>query len=274
MLRAAGGVVTVLTLLIVLTQDFQIYAELSHRLLQGPAAVHPPVPTAMDGFVRTVDGEMISYRRWGPTGSKRSRLRAAILSQGNAGTMDGYHTIPLWLTEQGIAAYVYDYRGYGRSTGWPSERGIYRDIEAIWNEVQRREQITPAELLLFGHSLGGGPAAYLAETRGAAVLITAATYTSVPDRVARHPYFSLLAPFVWTNFPNRERIARLQNTCLIVLHAGHDDGMPYAVSRQLYAAYRGASRAFFAEHPDATHGDIIRYVPALAEPLLAQCPGL
>ena len=249
MLRWPLGIFFGLLLAIVLTQDFQVYTELVYKFSGRSGPYRPPAPAdhAADFFATTSDGERIHFRRWSPTQPPKTKLRAAILSHGNAGTMDGCVTIPRWLAALGIATYVYDYRGYGLSTGWPSEQGIYRDAEAIYAEAQRRDTAIPATTLAFGHSLGGGPSTYLAERHNLAVLITAATYTSVPDRAALHPYFSRLSPWVWTNFPNRDRIARLKDTCLIVLHA------------------------HFAEHPTAGHGDIIQYVPQLAGPLLNQC---
>ena len=267
MFRAAASVLAALILILILTQDFQIYAE----LLQPPRAFNPPAANAADYFAPTADGAQIHFRRWAPAATPRTRIRAAILSHGNAGTMDGYHTIPKWLAEKGIAAYVYDYRGYGRSTGWPSERGIYQDAEAIWRQAQSRDHATPETTLVFGHSLGGGPSTYLAEKYNLAVLITAATYPSVPERAALHPYFGRLAPFVWTLFPNRQRIGRLKDTCLIVIHASNDDTMPVAMASQLLDAYKGTNKFFLAVHPTAGHGDIIGQVPQLADPLLAQC---
>jgi pimeloyl-ACP methyl ester carboxylesterase len=273
MFRLAAAVAALLVLLVILTQDFQIFAELTNKLAGRSGAYDPPPPgsNAADYFAITDDGYRIHFRRWAPASAAKSRLRAAILSHGNAGTMDDYHTVPKWLAAKGIATYVYDYRGYGLSEGWPSERGLYRDIDAIWREAVRRDQATPESTLAFGHSLGAGPSTYLAEKLQLAVLVTAATYTSVPERAALHPLFGALAPFVWTRFPNRDRIANLQNTCLIVLHAGKDDSMPLSMSRSLFAAYKGSNRALFAEHPSATHAGIVSLVPALAEPLLAQC---
>jgi pimeloyl-ACP methyl ester carboxylesterase len=260
-----------LAIVIILTQDFQVYTELVYKYSGSSGTYNPPGPAdnAADSFATTTDGERIHFRRWSPTKPPKTRLRAAILSHGNAGTMDDFVTIPRWLAALGIATYVYDYRGYGLSTGWPSENGIYRDADAIYAEAQRRDNAISATTLAFGHSLGGGPSAYLAERHNLAVLITAATYTSVPDRAALHPFFGRLSPWVWTNFPNRERIAHLRDTCLIVLHAHNDDTMPLTMARQLYEAHKQNAR--FAEHPTAGHGDIIKYVPELAGPLLNQC---
>lgn len=276
MVRIGGSIlsaVAAVLLLFILTQDLQIFAELMLRLT-GPARIYnPPKPgsNAADFFATTADGERIHFRRWAPSGPTLTPIRTAILSHGNAGTMDDYVTIPRWLAAQGIATYVYDYRGYGLSTGWPSEQGIYRDIDAIWREAQNRDLAAPETTLAFGHSLGGGPASYLAETNRLGALMLASTFTSLPDRVALDSHFRILAPFVWTNFPNLERIARLNNTCLIVLHARNDDTMPYAMSRQLLGAYRGRNRVLFAEDPTAGHAGIIGRIPALAQPLLTQC---
>jgi len=276
MLRAGTwllGTLTALILGLVLTQDLQIYAELLFKLTGQSNAYHPPraEDNAADFFVPTGDGVRVHFRRWAPVGNRQTPLRAAILSHGNAGTMDDFRTIPKWLAAKGIATYVYDYRGYGLSTGWPTERGIYQDAEAIWRQAQSRDRATPETTLVFGHSLGGGPSSYLAEKYNLAVLMTAATYTSVPERAALHPLFGRLAPFIWTNFPNRERIGRLKDTCLIVIHARNDDTIPFSMARQLVDAYKGRSRALFAEHPAAGHAGIIGLVPQLADPLLGQC---
>lgn len=260
-------------LVLVLSQDFLIYPELLSKLTGQSRPYNPPRPgsNAADFFAKTNDGKRIHFRRWAPTAPPRSRLRAAILSHGNAGTMDGYDTIPRWLASEGIATYVYDYRGYGQSTGWPTERGIYQDAEAIWREAQARDRARPETTLVFGHSLGGGPSAYMAEKYNMAVLMTAATYTSVPDHAARRPFFALFAPFLWTNFPNRDRIGRLRDTCLIILHSRNDDIVPFDMSQRLLAAYRGTNRALFAEHPTAGHNDLVAHVPQLAAPLLPLC---
>lgn len=263
-----GNTLAAIIFVIILTQDLQIYAELLRQ-----SHYDPPGPTvrAADAFVIAVDGQRIHFRRWEATASPQTALRTAILSHGNAGTMDDYVTIPAWLASLGVTTYVYDYRGYGLSSGWPSERGLYQDAEAIWRYATVRDDAIPRQTLVFGHSLGGGPATFLAEKYGMAALLLAASYTSIPERAALHPFFGFLAPFVWTEFPNRTRISNLRESCLMVLHGEKDETMPITMSRQLQEAYRGSNRALLATHPEAGHADIIKHVPALARPLLSQC---
>lgn len=273
MTRLLAQLGALVLLFVILTQDFQIYPEIPLRLTghAGPYVQPPADANAVDYFLPTADGERIHVRRWAPTGPAALPIRTAILSHGNASTMDDWSTVPRWLASRGVATYIYDYRGYGLSSGWPSERGLYNDADAVWREAQIKDGANPQSTLAFGHSLGGGPASYLAEKHNLAVLVTAATFTSLPDRIARHPLFGRLSPFVWAQYPNRERVARLRDTCLIVLHARHDDGMPLSMAQELVHAYSGTRRALFAEAADAGHADILRHVPALAEPLLKSC---
>lgn len=262
-----------LILLLILTQDYQIFAEKMLPLLGRPPREFqaPPPGEAADGFVRTLDSQQIHYRRWQGQGAPRTAYRVAVLHHGNLGTMDGYRTIPKWLAGLGITSYVYDYRGYGQSTGFPSERGLYRDAEAVLDQALRNEGASPEVALAFAHSLGGGPATYLAAKKKLGALILAASFTSVPDAASTNPSFGWLSRFAWTRFPNAERIAELDRTCLIVLHAGQDKLMPRWMSRQLAHAYRGRGRSFLTEGPNASHDSIVTETPALAEPLLHEC---
>jgi pimeloyl-ACP methyl ester carboxylesterase len=273
-LRALNGFGS-LILLIVITQDYQIFAE---RMLQVMGVrrnyIEAPPAAAEDFFVTASDGERISVRRWKATAPPSTRLRVAVLHHGNQGTMDGYRTVPEWLAKLGITSYVYDYRGYGRSSGAPSERGIYNDAEAVWAEVVRRDGAPAEQALSFAHSLGGGPASYLAARHQFGALLLTGTYTSVPEQARTHPLFGWLASFVRTEFPSREYVRMLGPTCLIVLHGGRDNSMPRWMSDQLVAAYRGRGAAFLASDPDATHDSIVGETPRLAGPLLAKCPGL
>ncbi|MEG2075272.1 MAG: alpha/beta hydrolase [Victivallaceae bacterium] len=76
----------------------------------------------------------------------------------------------------GIAAY--DYEGYGRSGGTPSERSVYRDVEAMWRYLTVERKISPDEIIIYGRSVGSGPATYLASRERALGLILEAPFSS------------------------------------------------------------------------------------------------
>lgn len=254
---------------IILTQDLQIYPEI--WVPSRPYTAPSDPSEATDFYLYAEDGVRIHCRRWAPRGEPQTPLRVAIFSHGNGGNLSGISVVPRWLAGQGIATYVYDYRGYGRSWGWPSEKGLYRDADAVWKEAVRRDGATPAQSLSIGHSLGGGPASYLAEKYDFAVLLTAATFPSLPERARLHPLFGPLAPFLWAEYPVRERISRLRATCLIVTHSRDDRTMPIAFAAQLRAAYRGSRPAFLVEDEASGHDGIVARAPELAGPLLPAC---
>lgn len=61
----------------------------------------------------------------------------------------------------GYGVLIFDYRGYGRSTGQPSEAGLYRDAQTAWDRLTRQRGIALGRIVLFGESLGGAVAAWL-----------------------------------------------------------------------------------------------------------------
>lgn len=101
----------------------------------------------------------------------RKRLRSVrgtiVYSHTNAEDI-GTILSHLWKMKRKLPRYnifSYDYSGYGMSSGQPSERNIYADIEAAINELMRRKSLNPDDLILFGESIGSVPTTYMAATR-------------------------------------------------------------------------------------------------------------
>ncbi len=85
-----------------------------------------------------------------------------IFCHGNAGNMsDRLHSIKL-LHGMGVNVLVFDYRGFGRSEGRPSEQGTYNDAVAVWKYLVDTRAESPGRVILFGRSLGGAVAVELA----------------------------------------------------------------------------------------------------------------
>lgn len=164
-----------------------------------------------------------------------------ILFHGNAGSIGHrldylkmFHTL-------GFDSLIVDYRGYGRSTGKPSEEGSYRDAEAIWRHATTTLAISPHRIALFGESLGGGVAAELASRHRPAALVLASTFTSVPDLGAQlYPWL----PVRWLARVRYETLGKLSHIgCpILVIHSQQDDVIPYDHGRRLYEAATGPKR--------------------------------
>lgn len=133
----------------------------------------------------------------------------------------------------GFNGVVFDYRGYGRSRGVPSEAGLVEDAMAVRNYLLDKQGVKPEKLVYFGESLGGGVACALAEKAPPAGLVMKSTFTSVPARGAEvYPFL----PIRWlarTRFDSDQRIARIDCPKLF-MHAHADDVVPYHHGRKLF----------------------------------------
>ena len=139
--------------------------------------------------------------------------------------------------KMGFSVLLISYRGYGQSDGnFPTETQIYRDAEVAWNYLVKQKGISPADIFIYGHSLGGAVAINLAishpEAKG---LIVEATFTSIADMGRRHNFYRLLPLGLITHqrFDSIGKIDRLKMPVLF-LHGTEDNVVPFTMSRRLY----------------------------------------
>ena len=81
-----------------------------------------------------------------------------IFCHGNAGNISHRLDIIRMLNSLGLNIFIFDYRGYGRSRGWPTEKGTYLDLEAAHEYVLNRDDIDKEKIIVYGKSLGGAVA--------------------------------------------------------------------------------------------------------------------
>ena len=85
--------------------------------------------------------------------------------------------------------FIFDYRGYGRSEGTPTEQGVLSDARAAQSWLAARAGVASSELILLGCSLGGAVAVDLAAGAGAKALILQNTFNKLPDAAASHYWY-------------------------------------------------------------------------------------
>lgn len=169
--------------------------------------------------------------------AKNSR-GVVLFCHGNAGNIS--HRIPYIeiLQQLGLSTFIFDYRGFGASEGKTTERGTYLDAKAAWSYLVETKKVPRDRIVLFGESLGGAVAAWLAQTERPAALILHSAFTSAPD-IASHLY-----PFVpagWITRYSYDTKAYLRNVdCpVLVIHSCEDEIVPYAQGCKLYDAAKG-----------------------------------
>jgi pimeloyl-ACP methyl ester carboxylesterase len=188
-------------------------------------------------LVRTSDGETI--HGWFVPVEKP--LATVLFCHGNAGNIWGRIDVIWMLHEMGLNVCLFDYRGYGKSTGQPSEQGTYRDAEAVWNSLVTERGLAANQIVVWGESLGGGVAAWLAQQKRPAALILESTFTSLPDLAAR---FYPLMPVRWLcrfRYPTLSRLAEIKCPVLVA-HSPDDEVIPFAMGQKLYLAAREPKR--------------------------------
>ena len=157
----------------------------------------------------------------------------ALFSHGNAGNIaDRLESISL-LRSMGFSVLAYDYGGYGRSTGKPSEQRCYADIQAFWDYLLHDRGIPPEKILLFGRSLGGGATADLAARVQPAAVVLESTFLSIPDVV--RDIFPFL-PIRWCirhHFKNKDKVGDIQAP-LLIIHSPDDRVIPFRHGKELF----------------------------------------
>jgi len=161
-----------------------------------------------------------------------------LYCHGNASTIHDLADIVPEFQKPGFGMLIFDYRGFGKSPGSPTERGLYQDVSGAYQWLRRRG-IKPGQIFLWGKSLGGAVAAWLACHEPVAGLALESPFTSIHD-MARLNYPWLLVPraLVWDRFPTEEYVSRC--TCpVLVVHGVDDRDTPLAMGRRVYDAAQG-----------------------------------
>ncbi len=151
----------------------------------------------------------------------------------------------------GCSVLAVDYPGYGLSSGKPSETGTLRAADAAFDHLVSVRGYSQEDIVLWGASLGSGPAVDLAARRHVRGVILVAPFTSTFRTITRVK----LLPF--DRFDNLAKIDRVQSP-LLVLHGERDEVVPFSHGRELADAAVNAPVRRFLPVPGAGHNDLLR----------------
>jgi len=135
----------------------------------------------------------------------------------------------------GLSCFIFDYRGYGISQGRPTEHGTYLDARAAYRWLTKKKGIKPQDVIVFGRSLGGSIAAYLAGKVKARGLVIESAFTSY-NAIGRkfYPYM----PVKWFarfDYPTIDYVRKVKCPVLVI-HSRTDEIIPFEFGQQLYEA--------------------------------------
>lgn len=211
------------------------------------------------------DGEKISG--WLiPSQSPKGMI---LFCHGNAGNISHRLDSIEIMHDLGYSVFIFDYRGYGKSEGSPTEEGTYLDVQAAWNFLVNERQISPSDIILFGRSLGGAVAAWLAVRVKPKACIIESTFTSAKDMASgMMPFFParLLCRF---NYDTRKALQKI-NCPLLIVHSPDDDIIPFRHGRNLFEAAK-EPKTFLQINGDHNSGFLLtgkKYITGLENFLL------
>jgi hypothetical protein len=205
------------------------------RLLIYPRwLVGPGSPSRPEGFeslwIETPAGRVEAWL----LPAKEGRGPAVIYAHGNAELIDYNVELARAYRERGFSVLLPEYRGYGRSAGAPSEKGIVEDFSCFFDLLAARPEVDPARIVFHGRSIGGGVATSLASARPPAALILQSSFTSV-TRLAR----GYLVPAALVRDPyDSVAVLRGLDRPVLIVHGSRDRTIPASESSDLHRAAR------------------------------------
>lgn len=204
------------------------------------------LPEAAEVTLDTSDGERVIAWHVPPRGDRP----VVVYFHGNGGALNLRAGRFKDLIADGTGLLALSYRGYGGSTGRPSEAGLLRDAAAAYAFAAARYE--SARIVVWGESLGTGAAVAVAAERPVGRVILESPFTSAVDLAASIYFFMPVRLIMKDQFRSDERIGAV-TAPVLVLHGERDGIVPIAFGERLYALIRSPKR--FVRLPDAGHND-------------------
>ena len=206
-------------------------------------------PSIKHIFLESSDGESIStFYLSNPKADK-----TILYFHGNAGNASQRLPLARDLTELNSNVLLVDYRGYGLSSGEPSEKGMYLDSRAALRFLVDELNMDLSELFVYGRSIGSAAAVDLVKGHNVAGLILVTPISSGRE-LAEMAGMENIASIVSDPFNNVDKLGLYQGPVLII-HGNDDEVLPVEMGRRLWKMR--ASRARYLEIPHAGHNNII-----------------
>lgn len=231
MIPVLGKILAALTVLYVLL------AVGAHFLSQSMMYPRPPVkyvpgPDYIE--MKAADGVTVVARHW-PNPAARHTLFYLHGNYEELGRLGEY--IPAFV-QAGYAVFAFDYRGYGLSGGTPNEANLYADTRLAYDHLRTKLGVPAERIVLFGYSLGSGPAVELALRQPTAGLVLQGSFISAYRVMTGIPVFP------GDKFVNLRKVPHLRCPVLVI-HGSGDDTVPFSHGEKLYAAIKARKEKLF-----------------------------
>jgi fermentation-respiration switch protein FrsA (DUF1100 family) len=201
---------------------------------------------------------------------RNNAKRTVLFCHGNAGNIgDRLDKINMF-QEIGFNVLIFDYRGYGRSQGRPSEKGLYLDTRAAYEYLLNERKIIPDEIILYGESLGNAAVIDLASKRQVKAVILEGAFSSGKDMAGT--LYPFIPAFLFSDIFNSIQKIKKINAPKLFLHSVDDEIVPYKIAKKLFESAQepkyfvelnGSHNDAFLESKDKYLSAIISFINRL-----------
>ena len=230
-----GGLVLIMLLGVGwLARNFSVVVDRVFVFYPDRRLVATPAQAGLDHrdlWIDTADGQRL--HGWLVEAGPKAPL--LIFFHGNAGNIGDRVDNVARLVEAGITVLIFDYRGYGKSTGRPTEEGVYADGGAVYEYALGTLGYSPGDVVLFGRSLGTAVAAHLASRVEVAGVILESAFTNLKDLAWIH-YPFLPGKFLVKGKFNVVEMVKGLKAPLLVVHGDRDGLVPMWMGEKVYQA--------------------------------------
>lgn len=203
-------------------------------------------------WIDTTDGEKLQAFYFKHPDSDNKDL--IVYFHGNTGNVFSHHRFihAIKLYEMGLSVLLVSYRGYSKSSGKPSEQGIYTDGYSTLNYAHKTLGYKNEDIFIFGRSLGSTVAVEVSQNTPfkGVVLITPLTSAKDMGKEMDFSYFSFLAK---KSFNSIKKIKHLKSK-LLIIHGTEDKQIPIKMGEKLFQIYKGPKQ--FVRIENAGHNNI------------------
>jgi hypothetical protein len=269
LLLAAAGIYVVLALALYLFQNSMVFLA----SLPGRALTATPENAGFeyeDVLLTTGDG--LQLHGWFvPAGKSAATV---LFLHGNAGNISHRLDSIGVFHELGLNTLIFDYRGYGQSEGSPGELGTYIDAQSAWDYLVGSRGTTPDRIIIFGRSLGGAIAAWLAKENRSRAVIIESSFSSALDMARRIYPFMPTKLITRLKYPVKDYAGQLKSP-LLVVHSRDDEIIPFSMGQAIFDAAT-VPKAMLVISGDHNYGFLLnrdRYIQGLREFIDGQLTG-
>jgi fermentation-respiration switch protein FrsA (DUF1100 family) len=174
---------------------------------------------------------------------------------GNAGNIsDRLHVLKEFSDNLKVSSFIFDFRGYGKSQGRPTEKGLYSDTKAALRWLMEEKKVDPGSIIIYGHSLGSAPSVKLAleKSTGAAGVVLESSFTSAGE-MARLIYGGLPVDLLLSlKLDVIGQVGKVK-VPVMVIHGENDTVIPFDMGKRVYEA--APEPKTFLPVPDGDHSD-------------------